>query len=290
MLKDWAHGIIKDNKLTNKQYNNMITIIKQCYEYACNEKICDNVWKDVKINRKLLTQSVRKNNESEIYFEEEIKALINLAFEKFYNEKDILALTIPLLFCTGLRAGEIIALKYSDFDEKENVIRISKSEVVQYLYDSDSNNFSYIGRKVDEHTKTLAGTRNIPYCDFAKRIIQLIREESIKCNYYYEDYVFCPNSIRVKEKCINDRLIKYTDELNIKYRSAHKIRKSFLSMLSTSGDIDMVSSIAGHVDKKTTLNSYIFSINKYEVQNSVVNELVNKKIVPLQHDENVGNN
>ena len=54
-------------------------------------------------------------------------------------------------------------------------------------------------------------------------------------------------------------------------KSAHKIRKTYISKLIHSGqvDIDTICKVAGHVDMKTTFTSYCYSLDH-------VNEIQNK--------------
>ena len=49
-------------------------------------------------------------------------------------------------------------------------------------------------------------------------------------------------------------------------KSAHKIRKTFISRLVNSGkvDIDTICRVVGHVDMKTTFTSYTFSLDHKE--------------------------
>lgn len=276
-LKDWAYKKIDDNQLNKRDYYNMAIIMKQCFKYAKDaEYVDEDTWEKVHINTKKLKKNQKNSNETEIYFVDEQKKLINHSFELFRrNPRNITALAIPLIFVTGLRIGELVSLKYSDIDEANGLIRVSKAESVIYELD-DNGVFTYKGKEVLEHAKTDAGERDIPYTTYAKQIIQMIKEASDQYGYYDEGYIFCPRSKRVTANSIDKKLYNYCNAISVNKKSAHKIRKTFISRLIHSGeiDIDTVCKVAGHVDMKTTFMSYCFSLDhKNVIQNKFENVL-----------------
>ena len=263
-LKDWAHKKIRDNEFNKKQYYNMIVIMNKLFEYAKDSYYIDkNVWKEVKINTKLLKKNPKKSNETQVYFLDEKIKLVSYALSRFKkNPKNIGALAIPLMFLTGMRIGEVAALKYEDL--KDNEIIISRSEVVDYDMLEDGT-FVYAGVKVVDHAKTEAGERSIPYTHGAKQIIALIKKTSEKYGFYDEGYVFCPHSKRMKSNAIDIKLYEFCEMIGIPRKSAHKIRKTFISQMISNGiDIDTVCRVSGHTDIKTTFDSYTYSLVKKE--------------------------
>ena len=261
-LKDWAHKKIRDNEFSKKQYYNMIVIMNKLFEYAKDCSLIEkNVWKEVKINTKLLRKNPKKSNETQIYFHDEKIKLVSYALSRFrQNPKNIGALAIPLMFLTGMRIGEVVAIKYEDL--KENEIIISRSEVMDYDMTEDGT-FHYTGVKVVDHAKTDAGERSIPYTYGAKQIIALIKEASEKYGFYDDGYVFCPNSRRLKSVTIDIKIYDYCEKIGIPKKSAHKIRKTFISQMIVSGiDLDTVCRVSGHTDITTTFNSYTYSLTR----------------------------
>ena len=263
-LKDWAHKKIRDNDFTKKQYYNMIVIMNKLWEYAKDCGIIEtNKWCEVKVNKKLLKRDVKKSNETQIYFLEEKIKVVSYALSRFTNNhRDITALAIPLMFLTGMRIGEIVALKYEDFCGDEILVR--RSEIAKYDIYEDGE-YRYLGQIVEEHTKTDAGERSIPYTQGAKQIIGYIKTASEEYGFYDDGYVFCPNSKRIKSNAINQRIYDFCDKLKIPKKSAHKIRKTFISQMIVTGiDLDTVCRVSGHADISTTFNSYTYSLVKKE--------------------------
>lgn len=263
-LKDWAHTMIRNHNLNKRAYYNMTVIIKKMFEYASDEGICKNTWSNVKINTKNFCKTVKKDNNSQIYFSDEKQKIIALAMQLYKdNPKNITALAIPFLFLTGLRVGELVALKYEDLSD--NVICVCRSEVNDYQYNEGKDKFEYVGKKVVDHAKTQAGTRNVPYTDTAKEIIQMIKKSSEEFGFYDDNYIFCPRSRRITSNSIDQKIYRYADLLNIPKKSAHKIRKTYISTIISDGiDLDTVCKVSGHVDMKTTFESYLFCLDREE--------------------------
>ena len=265
-LKDWAHKKIEDNSMTKRRYYNMAIIIKQCYEFAKDSELINhNIWADVKINTKKFERESKKENVTQIYFYDEQYKIVEYALSLFSKEpKNISALTIPLLFLTGMRIGEVVALKYEDI--KDDFITVRQSESTVYKLDNDGN-FIFSGQEVVDHAKTQAGERNIPYTKGAKQIISMVQESSNIYKYYDDGYVFCPRSQRVKAGTIDKKLYRYCDAVGMPKKSAHKIRKTYISKLINDGrlDIDTICRVAGHVDLKTTFDSYCFGLEEKEI-------------------------
>jgi len=266
-LKDWAHNMIDTHQLNKRNYYNMAIVMKLCFRFAVDSGLLErDTWSEVRINTKKLKKTSKKSNEREIYFSEEQQAIVQHSFECFRsNPRNLGALSIPFLFLTGVRIGELVALKYEDIDEANGVIHIHRSEKVIYEVD-ENGTFRYVGREVVDETKTDAGERDIPYVPQAKEIIRLIKEASERYGYYDEGYIFCPRSQRCHSISIDKRIYNYCNALGINKKSAHKIRKSYISKLihSNSVDIDTICRTAGHTDAQTTFKSYCFSLTHKE--------------------------
>lgn len=263
-LRDWAHKIIDDNQLNKRDFYNMIIIMKKCFEYVSDENICDNTWSKVKINTKKLKRIEKKTNDTQIYFmDEKMKIVKHCLIDFLDNPWNISDLAIPFLFITGMRIGELVALKYDDIVNDE--IIINKSEVNNYQFDSEQDKFVYAGKKVVDHAKTDAGIRTIPCTKGAKKLIEMIQISSEKYNYYDDGYIFCPRGSRMHSDSIDSKIYRICEKIGIPKKSAHKIRKTYISQIIKNGvDLDTVCRISGHVDLKTTFNSYLFCLEKKE--------------------------
>lgn len=270
-LRDWAHKMIDDNQFNKRDYYDMALIIKKTFEFMENEGICENTWSKVKINTKKLRKISKKENTTQIYFVDEKMKLVQYSLKMFMERPwNITSLVIPFLFITGLRIGEVVALKYDNFTDNEIVIE--SSEINNYEY--ENGKFVYRGKAIIDHTKTEAGKRKVPYTDGAKKIIDMIKKSSEYYGYYDNGYVFCPNSRRIVSNTIDKKLYCYCEALGIPKKSAHKIRKTYISQMIQNGiDLDTVCRVSGHVDLKTTFDSYLFCLETNDQVHEKFNEL-----------------
>ena len=208
-LKDWAHKMIDDNEFNKRDYYNMTLIIKRCFEYASDEGLCEDTWGVAKgkINTSKLKKMVKPENDTQIYFVDERVKLMAHAFKMFALKPwNIGIMTIPFLFFTGLRIGEVVALKYEDLLDNEIIIR--NGEVSNYIYDNDTQKFKYVGKKVENHVKTEAGIRTVPYTEEAKKIIAMVEHSSEYYGYHDNGYIFCPASKRMVSNSIDHTLTR----------------------------------------------------------------------------------
>ncbi|WP_200411820.1 site-specific integrase [Virgibacillus salexigens] len=162
-----------------------------------------------------------------------------------------------LLAFSGMRSGELCALKWSDIDFETNTIRITKT-----LYNEDNNMRKY------ELTppKTNGSIRSF---EMDKKIMQLIkshyrRQKKIRMKYRSElehdgNFVFCrANGYPYIQKNIVTRMARLLEYTNIEKKATpHIFRHTHISMLAEAGvDLATVMERVGHDDPQTTLKIY----------------------------------
>jgi integrase len=147
---------------------------------------------------------------------------------------------------TGLRAGELLGLQWSDVREDSIVIRHNRVRVDKEI---QKEGFVLKGPKSQK------GRREIPLSSTAKEILDYFRHMERR----RDDYVFVntdgstPSAqllrYHVKQMCLAKDLPRI---------STHELRHSFGSMLIAKGvDIGVVSALMGHSDVSVTYNFYI---------------------------------
>lgn len=159
-----------------------------------------------------------------------------------------------MLFYLGLRVGELVALKEEDI--KNDKIMIMRMESRSF---ETSNEIDYkqSGRNVVEHTKTSAGNREIYLVPEARKIIEIILQQN-RIN-KSEGYLFIVDGKRVYDTAIRWRVEKYCKKAGIKYRSPHKIRKTWISkLIDAQMSINSIRELAGHEDERTTFKNYCY--------------------------------
>lgn len=157
---------------------------------------------------------------------------------------------------TGIRIGELCALKWEDIDLNEEVIKISQS--VQRLKPSDREDNTIV---VFQTPKTVTSMRIIP-------IPPVLLP-------YYKDQKGVKGEFLVKGKkkefaeprTMEYRFTHILQECSIEPFHFHMLRHSFATRCMTMGfDIKSLSEILGHSNIQTTLNLYVHSSMMHKKQ------------------------
>ena len=259
MLDEWAHKIVKENKLTKTQYYNMSIILRQGLVYATERNyINKNPFENVKVDRKMFRKTPKKQDDTQVFLVDEQPKIIEEAWKEFYKSQTITPLVVILAFYLGVRAGELVAIK--DTDIEENYIHIQRMEVgIFEIY--DGVNLKRTDREVVEHTKSSAGDRRIYIVAEARKIINLIQKINEEKGYFDNHYLFLKDGKRIYESMVAWQLEKCCKHAGVSPKSMHKIRKTYISNLISKGiHINEVRKLAGHENEKTTYGSYCYNI------------------------------
>ncbi len=151
---------------------------------------------------------------------------------------------------TGLRVGEVVAVKFSDI-ETPNYIHI------QRMLRRDE-------KRVVEHTKTDYGDRPVPLTPFAKELVEEARRRQKELNVSSE-YIFSTDGNPISAYCIQELYCKYCKRLGMgteghpKCKNSHTARRTYISALIDGGvNLNTIRLAVGHASEKTTLRNYTF--------------------------------
>ncbi len=262
-LKEWAYSIVKENEMDAKQYANFSLIIRQMLEYAIDLEIIDkNVFNDVKVERRLFRRTRKEAGDSQIYTKEEKELLRHEALRDFKSNSKrekffLVPLAILFQFETGMRVGEVCALKHSDVSDDSTIH-------VQRMYQRDT-------KKLIDKTKSDLGERNVILTKRAKEIISMAKTYQ-KENGYKDNYlIFSINEEPLKPYAFNDALKTYCKRLGITYKSSHKARKTYATNLIDAGvNIATVREQMGHASEITTFKHYYNNSKNIEEQREMI--------------------
>jgi len=162
---------------------------------------------------------------------------------------------------TGLRLGEILALKWTDINFKDNYINIDKSIKSTYKIDSKGNREFEI---IEQDPKTKNSIRTVPLnkslIDLLQqhRKKQLLERDSNIDVYFDNNLVFStPTGNYLNESNVRKTFKRILKKCNVKDIRFHDLRHTFATRLfENSIAPKTVQSILGHSDIATTLNIY----------------------------------
>ena len=249
-LDMWAHKLIQDYDMTKNKYYNVTVIMRQSLDYAVDiGLIPSNPMSQVKIDGKRMFRKVKKKPDAtQVFSKEELDLIFPMAWEDFKNHTKVYELA-PLAFLfqfqTGLRIGELCAVRYEDI-ETPNYIHI------QRMLRRDTN-------QVVEHTKTEYGDRQVLLTETAKKIIACAKARQEELGVDSEGYILSINGKPILARVIDDLYKKYCKKAGIIQKSSHKARKTYISsLLDAQVNINTIREMVGHSDERTTLGNYCF--------------------------------
>lgn len=153
---------------------------------------------------------------------------------------------IALLLClyTGLRLGELCALKWTDFDFKNMSMTVNST--VQRIAVQDHLTKTIL---LEAEPKSDSSRRTIPLTAEIIKLLTRLTEN--------QPYVF-GGSKPLEPRTMQYRYKKLLKEVDVDDRNFHILRHTFATNCIENGmDVKVLSEILGHSDVKITLNRYV---------------------------------
>lgn len=234
----WQMGEnLHNRKIKKSTITNLVMLIKQIMRYG--NKKGRIPFSELEIS---YIPETRFSN-SKTFTDEEQDSIItavisDLSFKSF---------GILLSLSTGIRIGELCALRWSDIDNTQNIITIHNT--LQRVYDKNKQPRTRI---VLGDPKTTKSMRIIP---ISEKLQDTIKSLSDIDN---TSYVLTNNSTFMEPRTFRRFYKGFLTQHDIKYHNFHCLRHSFATRLIQNGaDYKCVSELLGHANINTTLNMYV---------------------------------
>lgn len=229
--------------LTAKAYSNLRTLVYGIFKYAKEKEYVSwsisQTINDMELPKKAFHKVIKEDDE-EVFNDDEIELLL----KELMEQPDILNLGIILMFCTGVRVGELVAIKWDDIND--NAIKIRRTEIS--YKNSDGKNIY----EIRDYPKTEAGIRTV---FVPNEFISIIRR--IKLLSGNSEYVLWNDGHNIKAMQVRKRLYYIYKRCNIKKKSPHKLRKTYVSILLDNGvDKRLIQDVVGHAQISTSERNY----------------------------------
>lgn len=198
-----------------------------------------------------------KDDDEEVYNDADFAKIV----QYLMTHLDTHNMGILLIFLTGIRVGELVTLKCSDF--YGNTIAIRRTET-RIRYDG------YSVFEVKDYPKTKAGIRTVIVPEeYGWLVSKLLSEKT------GSDFIFTrADGSRLSTGCIRERLAGINENLGIVQKSPHKIRKTFASiLLDNKLDNRLITELMGHTDIMCTENHYHRNRRNLEMKSEIINSI-----------------
>ena len=227
-----------EKNLSNKTVRDIVLVLKSILKFA-ERKYNTNFKLD------LITMPSSEKTELQVFNEKEIKKLEKICIKS----EDIRDIGILIAIYTGMRIGEICALKWEHIDLNKKLINVKQT--LQRVYVEKKKT-----KVIITPPKTKTSERKIP---IPQVLYDELKRQSV--NYSKQAYV----TTGLEDKYIEPRSFQYVykkalETCEVKYRNFHCLRHTFATRCIRVGmDIKSLSEVLGHADVNITLNRYVHS-------------------------------
>lgn len=226
--------------LSSKSVKDILTLLKKILKYGVEKNA---------INDEALHFSLPKTrkNKIQILSKEDLQLIVY----KTQTSEDICDFGIYLCLHTGLRIGEICALKWNDFNFNNKTLYINKTMSRIYNTATESNHKTKI---IIDTPKTQTSDRIIPLPDFL--IEPLIQRK--QCAVTDDSYFLTGSQKFIEPRTYYAKYKRFLNNNGLHSYSFHALRHTFATRCIEIGfDPKTLSEILGHSDVKVTLDRYV---------------------------------
>lgn len=255
IIQGYVKATIEENKIAVSTVRGHIVILSAALKQAKKEGIIDkNPCEDIILPKKLIKKPV--------YLDVKEAQKLETVLRNSRDHKKSTAVLFALK--TGIRLGELAALKWKDVDFGEQVIHISDS--VQRVKNSEKN--STKTKMVFEGTKSYSSNRIIPMNPEIYELLYQYYETMKHKGNFSETFVFTNR----KNSFIDPRVYQHyfrhiLKKAGIRHVNFHALRHTFATHAASKNmQISVLSRILGHSNVGLTLQLYVHVLSGQEQQ------------------------
>lgn len=248
-----AKGIM-GNPLSPKTVKDILILLKTIIKYTETEH-------NIILNIKFIYPKSQKKEHHVLTKEQ----FINLN-QVLLNDIDECKFGILIAMATGLRIGELCALRWKNIFINDNYIMVEKTMQRIKNFDKDKPKTIII----IESPKSITSNRKIPIPENLLSLFQHFQKEN-------DSFLLTGQTNKfIEPRLLERKFSKYIKEAGIEKANFHMLRHTFATMCIEEGfEIKCLSEILGHSGSQITLDRYVHSsftlkkdwINKFSKQN-----------------------
>lgn len=226
--------------LSPKTVTDIITIIKSSMDYAS--------YNGFAVACNLSKLSVKKNEkEMRVLTIQEQKSLTSVLL----SETDLTKLGVLLSLYTGIRIGELCALRWENLSIDSKTLKVR--ETMQRIPSTEICEKAKT-RVVITEPKSKCSNRDIPLPDF---LLDIVKEHQASPKSFV---LTGERNSFIEPRTMQNRFRRYVEESGITKTNYHALRHTFATRCVEAGfEIKSLSEILGHANVNITLNRYVHS-------------------------------
>lgn len=233
-LQDYYNKMSK-NAISSSKIKKMNKLLSQFFKYAIQEGYLNRNPSENIIIPKLESEKKLKEEPIEYYTEDEVKLI-----KKKLKGND-LELLVLFALGTGLRQGELLALRYSDIDYEKKQVRVSRSVKVTYVFD-EQNKKHRQQLFLDPKTKNSKRIVDIP-----SSIFEMLPKKD------NNELIFTDNEKVWDARKLYRHWNSFLKENNLPIKKFHSLRHTYATLLLSKGvELITVSKLLGHSSTQIT--------------------------------------
>lgn len=238
---------LKGGDLSNKSIRDILALLSAIFKYAEKVGLCAN-----NLHIEDLYPKTEKKQIRVLPADERIRLEYYLL-----KSNDPAKYGILLALYSGMRIGEICALKWSNIDLKAGTISVCQT--LQRLQDRENKGKTKI---LISEPKSQSSKRIIPIPTFLTELLRKIKPQ------IPDAFLLSGNKNPIEPKTLQNKNKSCLKDCNIPYINFHTLRHTFATHCVEAGfDIKSLSEILGHSSVGTTLNLYAHPTLEYKRSN-----------------------
>ena len=245
-LKDMNHNLLQQyildklrsgrikrgTALSDKSVKDIMMVLKSTLRYAMNQNVISVIQLDFTYPK------CQKTPKMYILSKREQRKITDYIIENLSPRN----LGILISLYSGMRIGEICALKWSDIDFKNNIIHVNKT--LQRIYVRDGRDETS-AKVVITSPKTATSTRDIP---MSKEFASIIKPLKINSKFY----ILTASTECIEPRAYRKHFITFLKQLKMRTINFHSLRHTFATNCISLGiDYKTVSELLG--DRKSVV-------------------------------------
>lgn len=240
VVDDFTHELLFEDELAVKTAHDILVVLHGVLKHTAAQ--LPGIFPAVEIN-----YPKESRRETRVLSRNEQTQLVRYLL----TDTDACKFGVLLMLLSGVRIGELCALKWGNIDLKEQTIRIIAT--LQRLHDTAMESESRT-RVVIGAPKSDTSVRTIPLTDYAATLCRQFAVRNAAA------YILTGTENYMEPRSLQYRIEKYTKECGLEGVHAHTLRHTFATRAVEVGfEIKSLSEVLGHANTTITLERYVHS-------------------------------